>query len=90
MSDKDDKKEFKVEFAPGCLEQLEAEMSSEELQELMDGISAAIADGSFFADAVEVNMDELAETDPELYEKLQSFDDQDSENTILANKPTLH
>lgn len=88
MSDKDDKKEYKVEFAPGCLEQLEAEMNPEELQELMDGISAAIADGSFFTDAVEINMDELAETDPELYDTLSSLDEQETDSS--TNKPTLH
>ena len=87
MSNKDDDKEFKVEFAPGCLEQLEAELSPEELQEFMDKIASAIADGSFFADAVEVNMDELAEQDPELYEKLQELDDGAD---FTNNKPTLH
>jgi hypothetical protein len=89
MSDKDDKKDIEVKFAPGCLEQLESEMSPEDLQELMNKISEAIADGSFFTDAVEVNMDELADQDPELYETLKSFDEQDLEDNP-PTKPTLH
>jgi hypothetical protein len=90
MSDKDDKKDLKIEFAPGCLEQLEDEMSPEDLQEFMDKIKSAIEDGSFFADAVEINMDELEETDPELYETLMSVSDQESEDNTPTIKPTLH
>lgn len=70
-----DLKDLKVEFAPGVLEQLEGEMSLEDLQEFMDEIKSRIQDGSFFDESTLVDMDALREEDPELYKKLSEFDE---------------
>jgi hypothetical protein len=70
--DKDDKKEFKVEFAPGCFDDFDG--TQEELDELMSEIMAKIKDGSFLEDSEPVDLDELPE---EVREKMdQFFDDQ--------------
>jgi type II secretory pathway component PulF len=65
-----DKKPHKIVFAPGCLEQLEQEMSHEELQQLMNDMQAALENGTLFSDSNEVDLDELEQSDPELYKSL--------------------
>lgn len=62
-----DTKDLKIEFAPGVLEQLEADMNPQELQEFMDMLKAKIADGSFFDEATEVDMELLEEEEPDVY-----------------------
>lgn len=66
MSDED--KKLKIEIAPGAFDFFEG--SQEELDELMASLEQMVADGSFLADSVEIDMDALAEEDPELYEIL--------------------
>jgi hypothetical protein len=83
MSD-DEKKEIKVKLAPGFLEKLEEEMSNEELQELLDKICQMVNDGSFFENAVKIDMDTLEQDDPELYEHLSELEDNPQD------RPTLH
>ena len=71
-------KPIRIVFAPGCLEQLEQEMSHEELQKLMDDMQAALEDGTLFDQSTEVDLNELERTDPEVYkaliERLESVD----------------
>jgi hypothetical protein len=75
----------RVEFAPGVLEELEKSMSPEELQSMMDEIKGKIADGSFFTEATEIDMDRLAEEDPELFAILEEL-----ENNPIDSKQNLH
>lgn len=77
-----------ISFAPGVLERLEETMSHEELQELMDSIGEMMKDGSFLSEATLVDMDELEQSDPEMYaaivKSLNEVDDAPS------TKPTVH
>lgn len=85
MSD-DEKKDYKVQFAPGCLDTLENELSPQELQEFMDKISEMVKDGSFFENSVPINMDTLEEEDPDLYKILSEIE----EGNLGKDNPTLH
>lgn len=80
---------IKIAFAPGVLEQLEAENTPEELQELFDQLKSQIEDGSFLENAEAVDLDELELNSPELYaelhEKLTEL-----ENPTAFKIPTLH
>ncbi len=75
-------KKLKVEFAPGVLEELEADMNGEDLQDLMDKIKEALEDEDQFE---VVDMEALKVDDPNLYATLQ-------EKLINFNAPkrTLH
>ena len=84
----EEQKPVKIVFAPGCLEQLEHDMSPEDLQELMNDIGTALADGSLFSKSAEVNLDELQESDPELYAKL--MDRMEDVETEGIKPPTLN
>lgn len=92
----DDPKQFKVVFAPGSLEQMEAEMSPQEMQEIMDAIHEMIANG--FEGSTPVDMDALERDDPEAYatlvERLESIDpEMETEAFSLelpSSKRTLH
>jgi hypothetical protein len=63
-------KEMRIEFAPGVLEQMEQDMTPAEMQEFMDMLKAKIEDGSLFEESTPVDMEELAEDDPEAYEQM--------------------
>lgn len=63
-------KKMKVLFAPGTLEMLEDELSPEELQELMDVLKRKIEDGTFLSESKSVDLEELRDTDPEMYDIL--------------------
>lgn len=78
--DKDDKKEFKIEFAPGCFDDFEG--TQEELDELMTEIMAGLADGSLLEESRSIDdVDELPE---EVLEKLSRFfDDREDQNKKL-------
>lgn len=84
MSDETDKTP-KIQFAPGVLEELEEDMTPEELQEFMNELKMMVEDGSFFDKSEAVDLDELKTTDPELYEilveQLENIDD---------SSPTVH
>ena len=81
-------KKLKVVFAPGVLEQLEAENTPEELQEMLDAIQAQFADPTFVENSKPVDMDALFLEDPELYFKLQS--QIEKFNSEEFSQPTLH
>lgn len=61
----------KVIFAPGVLEDMEQQMDPEELQELLDQIKIAAEDGSLFEKSTLVDLTELQEEEPELYQLLK-------------------
>ena len=67
------KKDIKVEFAPGALDDLDFE-SQAELDEFVANITAMFQDGSFVEQSRPVDMQELQDTDPELYAKLVEID----------------
>ena len=63
-----DKKELKIEFAPGCFDSFEG--SQEELDELVAQIHEMFESGELEENATLVDIDELIEEDPELAEKI--------------------
>lgn len=69
MTEKDDKPQFKLKFAPGVLEGLEQEMSQEELQEFMDALKEAVDTGAIF-EAQPVDLEQLERDEPEVYQAL--------------------
>lgn len=76
----------RIEFAPGVLEELEQSMSAEELQAMMDEIKSKIQDGSFFNESTLVDMDTLAEEDPELYKALMQFEEAGETENVEPKK----
>lgn len=77
-----------ITFAPGVLEQLEEMMPSDELQEFMDQLGEMIKDGSFLDEATLVDMDELEQSDPEMYAAIvKSLNEIDDVDYV---KPTMH
>ena len=82
-------KKIRFAFAPGVLEQLEADNTPEELQELLDELAAKVSDGSIFEDSNPVNLEELEQTDPELFTHLMSQMQKIQDNDDLTF-PTLH
>lgn len=87
----DNNKKIEVKFAPGVLEEMEASMSEEELQQFLEGLNKLVDDGSiedFFAAGEEVDLQKLMIEDPELYNTLTTqlegcFDES-------GEKPTYH
>ena len=78
-----DKKDLKIEFAPGVLEQMEADLTPEELQDFMNMLKAKIEDGSFFEEATEVDMEMLEEADPDTFNKIvDAIDGVDTPRTL--------
>lgn len=66
-------KELKITFAPGCFDNFEG--TQEELDKLIEEIKRQFSDGSFLEKSKPLDLDELAEDDPELAEKLaRSFE----------------
>lgn len=65
-----DTKPIKFKFAPGVLEQLEAEMPHADLQLLMSQIQDKIASGTLFSDSEPIDLAELALANPEEYEAI--------------------
>ena len=58
----------KVIFAPGALEQMEADIPTDELQTVLDDIKALFSgDMERLAGSTLIDMDELLEEDPELH-----------------------
>jgi len=78
--DKDDKKEFKVEFAPGCFDDFDG--TQEELDEFMSAIMAKIKDGSLLEDSEPLEPDDLPE---EILEKLNRFFEDDNMRSKKLN-----
>ena len=57
----------KIEFAPGVLEQIEQEMSQEELQEFLNMLKTSFESGTIFDESEVVDLEELAISDPDVY-----------------------
>lgn len=75
-------KDFKITFAPGAFDDFEG--TQEELDELVAEINRLITSGELFEEAEAIDLDVLAEEDPELAEKLaRSFNDTVSPNRKL-------
>jgi hypothetical protein len=69
MSDKDEK--LKLVFTEGFFDSLDDQgANEEEIQELLTKIKELFDSGALMEDAELIDMDELQENDPELYEKL--------------------
>lgn len=81
-------KKVRFAFAPGVLEQLEADNTPEELQELFDELAAKVSDGTIFEEANPVNLEELEQSDPELFAHLMSQMQKIQDDDISL--PTLH
>ena len=64
----EERKEIKVEFAPGAFDSFEG--TQEELEEVMADIRRMIETGEMFEQSRQVDFDELLEEDPELAVKL--------------------
>jgi hypothetical protein len=61
-------KEYEIRFAPGAFDEFEG--TQEELDELMEEIKSLAASGTLHEISHPVDMDQLQEEDPELYETL--------------------
>jgi hypothetical protein len=69
MSDED--KKLKIVFTEGFFDSLDEQgANEEEIQELLTEIKKLFDSGALMEDAELIDMDELQENDPELYEKL--------------------
>jgi hypothetical protein len=60
--------ELKIEFAPGAFDDFEG--TQEELDELVSEIQRMFASGEFLENTQQLDLEALAEEDPELAEKL--------------------
>lgn len=73
---------MKVIIPPETLAQMEADFDAEELQGVLNMIQQLAENGELIAQSQLVDMDELKESDPELYkqltDRLQQIDDDDS------------
>lgn len=61
-------KDIKLVFAPGCFDNFEG--TQEELDEMIQHIKAAFESGELLENAEEVDMIELAEEDPDLFDHI--------------------
>lgn len=59
MSDDPEKKEWKLEFAPGCFDGFEG--TQEELDELISTLQTKLKDGSFFEEAKPIDDEDIPE-----------------------------
>lgn len=68
------KNKITVKFAPGVIEDLQEQMTPEELQQFMDAIAELQETGDFeqvFDGGEQVDMQKLEKEDPELFKTLQ-------------------
>lgn len=77
---------MKIEFAPGVLEGMEAEMSNEDLQDLLNHIKELVDSGTLEEHSKPIDMEKLCIEDPELFtilqERLLGLEDE--------SQPTIH
>jgi DNA replication initiation complex subunit (GINS family) len=70
---------MKIKFTEESLKDLEETVESEDMQEFIDELQKAVDDGSFFEDSEPVDMEQLKEEEPDLYEilmqRLEDFED---------------
>ncbi len=69
MSEED--KEYTIRLHPDSLPD---DITQEELDELLAIMEEKLANGTFWSEAEEIDMDELKESDPELYDRIMSMD----------------
>jgi UTP-glucose-1-phosphate uridylyltransferase len=81
---------MKIEFAPGVLEEMEAEMSNDDLQELLNQIKELVENGTLEENSSEVDMKELFFEDPDLFAILQERRMGLDEEIDNLPKPILH
>lgn len=65
-----DEQKLRIEFAPGVLEELEATMSQEELQEMLDDLADQFNNGTFLENSIPVDLELMSLEEPELYKEL--------------------
>ena len=82
----DDPKKLKVVVPPEVLQELEQTMTAQEIQQLLDEFKKSVEDGSLFEKSQPVDLDKLAEEDPELYHIIVERLSKDPDD----NEPTLH
>lgn len=73
MTDNNNKNKITVTFAPGVLEDLEAQMSPEELQKFLDALTELQETGEIeklYEAGDTVDMQKLEKEDPELYKTI--------------------
>jgi hypothetical protein len=58
----------KLVFAPGCFDNFDG--TQEELDELIKGITEAFESGELLENSEKVDLEELAQDEPELYQQL--------------------
>ena len=63
-------KKMTVKIAPEALAQLEQSMTEDELQEFFTELQRLADSGELLDESTAVDMDELAETDPDLYQQI--------------------
>ena len=68
-----EKSKPEIVFAPGCFDHFDG--TQEELDALMEEIKTAFANEDFMANSRVVNLDTLAQDDPELYQHLTAISD---------------
>jgi hypothetical protein len=63
---------MEIKIAPGAFDDFDG--TQEELDQLMKDLNQMIQDGSLFENSEPVDLDLLQEENPEIYEKIMSFD----------------
>lgn len=88
---------IKIVIPPQVLEQMQQDMTPEELASLFSQLEAAIEDGSLFDDSVPVDLAVMEQEDPEEFAKLKAamaedgFDDFDDwVEFVSKQRPTLN
>lgn len=88
---------LKIVIPPQVLEQMQQEMSAEEIQELLTKLQADIEAGTLFDQSEEIDLDRMKQEDPEEYAALMEamaqdgFDNFDDWTEYLINqRPTLN
>lgn len=75
----------KVVFPPGVLEDMEMNMSPDDLQSFMNEVARMAASGELETSAVDLDMETLETEDPELYFLIRDAE----KNLALTPSPTL-
>lgn len=88
-------KEPKIVFAPGAFDQFEG--TQEELDALLAEIHSMVESGDFLEQATLVNLADIEEEDPEIYEMLLAqlamiidSDEEEASATHIADRRKLH
>jgi len=68
---------MKIKIVPGAIPD---DMTQEELDEIIEVMTRKFEEGTLIEDSEEIDMDELREEDPELYDYLMSLEDEGPED----------